>query len=87
MNVLNIHVPKDIAQWPLGAHYDFFMDWRVPVVTGAVYFVTVHLLNPHGDEKRTNYLAGPVWKLAVIAHSVLTGRVFGGLTPNKTEDQ
>jgi hypothetical protein len=72
MNVLNIPVPNDIAQWPLGQYYDFFMDWRVPVVTGAVYFVTVHILNPHAGEKRPDYLTSSVAKLAVIAHSWLT---------------
>ncbi|KAI9027793.1 ELO family [Hyaloraphidium curvatum] len=77
MSFLSIDVPAKIADWPFGRHYDLFMDPKVPILTGAVYFVTVHYINH--IEGRKAVFNGPIFKALVVLHNVFLA-VFSALT-------
>ncbi|KAG1142921.1 hypothetical protein G6F37_006019 [Rhizopus arrhizus] len=43
---MDIDQLKPITNIPYPEYYEFFMDWKTPVVIATLYAVTIHLLNP-----------------------------------------
>lgn len=46
---MDIDQLKPITNIPYPEYYEFFMDWKTPVVIATLYAVTIHLLNPSRD--------------------------------------
>ncbi|KND04227.1 uncharacterized protein SPPG_01658 [Spizellomyces punctatus DAOM BR117] len=77
------------AAFPLGAHYNTLMDWRVPVFTSAIYFFTVKALNPRSSS--TSHKSGERWtdagwfKALVVLHNaalcIFSAATFLGMAP------
>ncbi|CAO3702723.1 unnamed protein product [Rhizopus stolonifer] len=43
---------KPIANIPYPEYYEFFMDWKTPLVIATVYAITIHLLNPSSAQAK-----------------------------------